>query len=188
MGNPVASSSYIGFNLAEWLFYYNSQMGATLQLRGNGQIYGAILAQVQGGLSVASVMSPSHIVASNGFQHVAMTYDKTTGIMNLYYNGTNVASGNVGTIDNFSLYSSPGPYYFDLFLGPYGGSTSHPVLDEISIYNRALSSNEIAAIYIAANGGKCPTTPPVITQQPVNVTTNAGGTQRSACRQPGRCR
>ena len=51
-------------------------------------------------------------------------------------------------------------------------------LDEVSIYNRALSSNEIAAIYNAGSWGKCPpaSTPPVITTQPTNQTVAVGGT------------
>jgi len=40
------------------------------------------------------------------------------------------------------------------------------VIDEISYYNRALSSNEIAAIYYAGSGGKCMT--PIIVTQPSN--------------------
>ena len=50
-------------------------------------------------------------------------------------------------------------------------------MDEPSLYNRALSSNEIAAIYNAGSGGKCPPapTPPAITIQPTNQTVVAWG-------------
>ncbi|HEV2434713.1 MAG TPA: hypothetical protein VG077_01825, partial [Verrucomicrobiae bacterium] len=40
------------------------------------------------------------------------------------------------------------------YLSMFGG-----IIDEVSIYNRALSSNEIAAIYHAGTGGKCPPRP-----------------------------
>ncbi len=52
------------------------------------------------------------------------------------------------------------------------------LVDEVSIYNRALSSNEIAAIYNAGSGGKCPVppTPPIIITQPANQTNLAGTT------------
>ena len=52
------------------------------------------------------------------------------------------------------------------------------VIDEVSIYRRALSSNEIAAIYSAGTAGKCGVspTPPVITSQPTNQTVGVGGT------------
>ncbi|HKW28175.1 MAG TPA: immunoglobulin domain-containing protein, partial [Verrucomicrobiae bacterium] len=51
------------------------------------------------------------------------------------------------------------------------------ILDEISLYSRALSSNEINAIYIAGSGGKCLTPMgPVITTQPTNQTVVVGRT------------
>ena len=50
-------------------------------------------------------------------------------------------------------------------------------MDEMSLYNRALSSNEIAAIYLAGSAGKCFTpTAPTITSQPTNQTVVVGQT------------
>ena len=50
------------------------------------------------------------------------------------------------------------------------------LIDEASIYNCALSSDEIAAIYRAGSYGKCPPTiPPVITIQPTSQTAIQGG-------------
>jgi len=52
-------------------------------------------------------------------------------------------------------------------------------MDELSLYNRALSSNEIAAIYNAGSAGKCPPSPPApptIETQPTNQTVLVGGT------------
>jgi hypothetical protein len=49
-------------------------------------------------------------------------------------------------------------------------------LDEVSLYNRALSSNEIASIYAAGAGGKCKgLIPPTISSQPTNRTLVVGG-------------
>jgi len=48
-------------------------------------------------------------------------------------------------------------------------------LDELSLYNRALASNEIAAIYLAGSAGKCPL-PPTIIAQPTNQTASANST------------
>ena len=47
-------------------------------------------------------------------------------------------------------------------------------LDEVSIYSRALSASEIAAIYNAGSAGKCRV--PFITAQPQGQTNNAGAT------------
>jgi hypothetical protein len=54
-----------------------------------------------------------------------------------------------------------GNYSENLSYGPYSG-----LLDEVSIYNRALSGAEIAALYNAGTVGKCK--PPLITSQPQN--------------------
>jgi hypothetical protein len=45
------------------------------------------------------------------------------------------------------------------------------LIDELSLYNRALSSNEIAALYAAGSAGMCrPSVPASIVEQPTNVT------------------
>ena len=50
------------------------------------------------------------------------------------------------------------------------------LIDEVSIYNRALTASEIQAIYLAGSGGKCLSSSPVIVSQPTNQTVNVGGT------------
>ena len=89
------------------------------------------------------IFSASGLIQSNVFQHVALTYDTNSGIANLYLNGTNVASTNLG----YFIPKTTG----DVLLGKdmsratnnyYGGE-----MDEMSIYSRALSAAEIAAIY-----------------------------------------
>jgi hypothetical protein len=116
--------------------------------------------------------SASGLVQTNVFQHVALTYDKTTGNAIMYYNGAIAASANLGV---FIPETTAG----DLLFGHrmVTGETFPGVLDEISLYNRALSSNEIAAIYNAGISGKCLSSlAPVITSQPTNQTVNAGVT------------
>jgi subtilisin-like proprotein convertase family protein len=89
------------------------------------------------------IYSPPGLIQSNVFQHVALTYSTNSGIANLYYNGTNVASTNLG-----SFVPKTGG---DVLLGKdmslrtnnyYAGKQ-----DEISIYERFLSPAEVAAIY-----------------------------------------
>jgi hypothetical protein len=50
------------------------------------------------------------------------------------------------------------------------------LIDEVSIYNRALTASEIQAIYLAGSGGKCLSSSPVIVSQPTNQTVAAGDT------------
>ncbi|MBI5384903.1 MAG: immunoglobulin domain-containing protein [Verrucomicrobia bacterium] len=104
------------------------------------------------------------VLASGVFQHVAVTYEKASGLAVLYLNGVQVALTNLGT---FTPQTG-----FDLFVGirpsgPFSGIRFAGLIDELSIYGRALSLAEIQAVFNATNGGKCKTArPPVILAQP----------------------
>ena len=108
-------------------------------------------------------------LASGTFEHVAMTYDKASGIGRLFINGQMVTETNLGTftpktMDTLYLGKRPpGDPYSNVLVGR---------IDEASVYNRALTTNEIAAIYNAGNAGKCTGTlvAPIITRQPTNLT------------------
>ncbi|MSU58566.1 MAG: LamG domain-containing protein [Pedosphaera sp.] len=101
--------------------------------------------------------SSPNLITANNFQHVALTYDKATGIGRLFCNGVAVAVQNLGVFTpqttyglNFGARASGFP------LGIYFVG----LMDELSLYGRALTTNEIQTIYAAGNAGKCaPTTP-----------------------------
>jgi hypothetical protein len=116
----------------------------------------------------------NNLLKTNNFQHVALTYDKSSGNAVLYYNGVAVTNANFGSITPQTTY----PMNIGRRTGqPIGnGDTYGGLMDELSLYNRALSSNEIAAIYNAGSEGKCPPGPPSITTQPTNQTVAVGGT------------
>src|SRR5579859_5627959 len=120
------------------------------------------------------VIINSQTIAQRGvWYHVAATYDGNRSV--LYVNGVAEASATAGfaldydTTPVFIGTSGTWPPYLSMFGG---------IIDEVSIYNRALSANEIAAIYNAGSGGKCPPapTPPAITSQPLNQTLTVGQT------------
>jgi hypothetical protein len=87
-------------------------------------------------------------LTTNQWYHVAVTSEGTN--TTLYLDGTNVGSG-------YLPFNTPADS--QLFIGGiyYQFATYQMIglIDEVSIYNRALSSNEIAAIYNAGSGGKC---------------------------------
>jgi len=89
------------------------------------------------------------LLRNNTWQHVALTYDKASGRAGIWLDGGSVASANLGTFVpqttsalNLGLRTSYGPRF--------AGS-----MDEVSLYNRALTANEMQAIYQAGGGGKC---------------------------------
>ena len=131
---------------------------------------GSLFANLGGG----HLLSAPGLLTNGGFQHVALTYDRITGVGALYLNGNQV--------DMRTLGSFVPPTRSNLQLGerpPGQPSAANYVggMDEISYYNRALSSGEIQAIYQAGAAGKCvPLTSLFILTQPMGLTTNAGST------------
>src|SRR5207244_8616008 len=93
------------------------------------------------------------LITTNTWQHVALTYDKSSnnGKITIYLNG-NIARQitNAGGFTpqttyplNFGARLAQGAAY-------YAGS-----MDEVEIFNRALSQSEIQAIFNAGAAGKC---------------------------------
>lgn len=87
----------------------------------------------------------------NVWQHIAGTFDGT--VMRLYLDGVlageTVSSGPIATNDHpfFIGRTDSGSNDSDFFKGE---------IDELSLYNRALSLEEIQSIVNAGNAGKCP--------------------------------
>jgi len=149
--------------IAEW----NGGNGVQfwISVGGTGALY-ANIADTSG--NGHSLNSGSGVVIASQFQHVALTYDKSSGVGTLYVNGTVVATANLGsftpqTSSSLALGARVGQIYWT------------GLLDEISLYNVALTPSEIVAIYNAATTGKCPVGPTIYTQ-PTNQTVSVGGT------------
>ena len=95
------------------------------------------------------ISSAPGVLTSNTFEHVAVTYDKTTGFSTLYLNGEVVATADLGIFTPSTN--------FDLYFGsrPSGGGIFYQgIIDEIEIFDRALSQAEIRAIFEAGSAGK----------------------------------
>jgi bla regulator protein BlaR1 len=96
------------------------------------------------------------LVTNGGFQHVALSYDKASGIARLYYNGAVVAEagspfpnyqpGTAAELDfGTRVAGAAGP--------PSPGTFFAGLMDEIGIYDRALSDAQIQYIYLAGRLG-----------------------------------
>ena len=101
----------------------------------------------------------------NTWQHLAVTYDGTTFIF--YIDGRAVTNV-IGTLGVANL--EP------LEIGNAGSCQAFVgLVDEVSIYSRALTPDEVQAIYQAGSAGKCiATVAPAITTQPADQTVVAG--------------
>jgi uncharacterized protein (TIGR03437 family) len=96
------------------------------------------------------IQTGAGVIKQNEFQHIALTYDKASGLARLYHNGNIVSEANLGSFNPQTE--------SDLYFGSQPGSSA-PLfkgsIDEIDIHNHALSQSEIQAIFNAGSAGKC---------------------------------
>ncbi len=117
------------------------------------------------------IASPAGLITPNVFHHVALSYDKASGMARLFHNGALVQSVNLGS---FTPQTSYDLYWGRRPAGQSAGALSG-LIDEPSLYNRALATAEILAIYNAGVAGKCQTpTAPTILTAPQSQTVIAG--------------
>ena len=116
------------------------------------------------GCGTAGVIATANSFPAGSFYHVAGTYDGST--FKLYVNG---ALGDQQSSSQTIVYDPSIPWTIGNN-APYFRSgysrTWNGVIDEVAIFNRALSSSEIAAIYAAGSAGMCQR--PRITSQPTS--------------------
>ncbi len=110
--------------------------------------------------NIVNVASPTAI--PNGvFSHVAFVIDRTSDLLRLYVNGAEVASVSIAAVGDISntkpviigngFINCPGCANPTLppIHGPFGGE-----IDEVEIFNRALTAAEIQAMFEAGKAGK----------------------------------
>jgi autotransporter-associated beta strand protein len=99
-----------------------------------------------------------HVVKSgvpmtlNEWHHIAATYDKTSGFGAVYLDGVSVFGETLGSFDlatSADLYIGHRPLTGEQF--PWFAG----LIDEVEIFNRALTADEIQDIYNAGSDGKC---------------------------------
>ena len=116
-----------------------------------------------------SVLILSTTVVSVGvWYHVAAV--RTPTAIQLFINGQMENQAAVGFAQDYGAF----PLYFGTSGQSYWDHKFSGSLDEIALYNRALSASEIAAIYNAGSAGKCRT--PSIDSQPQSLALNPGMT------------
>jgi len=107
------------------------------------------------------ICSPAGTVTDSAFQHIALTYDKASGVAAIYCNGVIVTKENLGS------FTPQTTFLFMLGTRAYNGGWGvidngySGLLDEAAIYNRALSASEIQAICTDQNNGE-PLPPPTL--------------------------
>jgi hypothetical protein len=108
-----------------------------------GNILSSVIHDTSG--NVHAFQSANGLLVTNTFQQVALTYDKSSGQAVIYWNGIVAATSNFGNFTPQTTY----PVNIGRRTGePIGnGDNYNGLIDELSLYNRALSAAEIQAIY-----------------------------------------
>jgi hypothetical protein len=113
---------------------------------------------VSSGSGQAATIRSSTTISSGVWYHVAAV--RGPNFTQLYINGVLERQTNVAFAQNYGTQ----PLYFGTTGQSYWDRRFKGNLDEVSLYNRALSSNEISALFTAGAAGKCKA--PNITSQP----------------------
>ena len=110
----------------------------------------------------------STTLAIGTWYHVAMVYNGSgvTGYINGVADGVRSLSGSLAATDNGLRIGAYATVYPGFFPG---------LIDELSLYSRALSAAEVLALFNAGVDGKCPApTSPIIITPPQNISVVAG--------------
>jgi subtilisin-like proprotein convertase family protein len=121
-----------------WISVTNSVTNNVLT--GNGRLYANIMDTSN---VVHEIFSAPGLIQTNVFQHVALTYNTNTGVAQLFYNGTNVLTTNIGVF----IPNTGGDVLLGKDMSRVTNNFYWGLMDEMSIYSRYLSDAEIAAIY-----------------------------------------
>ena len=165
-GNSPAGSQYIVFKQNSQT--YNFEGIALCKYRtSSGDVFK--LTVTSASAQSASVSSTTTI-STNVWYHIAAIRNGST--LQLYVNGQLQAQTSVSFAQNYGTL----PLYFGTSGQSYWDHKFAGNLDEVTLYSRALASNEISAIYAAGSAGKCKTaSPPAIATQPQSQTVTVGG-------------
>ena len=126
------------------------------------------ITSVTNGQTARAWIDYTNTIQTNLWYHMVAV--RGSNYIQLYINGQFIGSSNANFAQNYVsnpvIFGSSGNASWD---GRFYGT-----LDELSLYNRALSSNEIAQLYNAGSAGKC-ALPPSIVTQPTNQLATVGG-------------
>ena len=126
-------------------------LGVQLSLGQNAKSQGQLAANlVDTAGNSHSLVSPTDAVVCDHFQHVAVSYDKASGVGVLYLDGRVVAQH---TWKSF-IPKTKGDLWIGFRPAPHANSIAYNsffagALDEVAIYNRALTPQEIQTYYEA---------------------------------------
>ena len=151
------------------VFKQNTRMGTFEGINLSKHRYGndIIVWEASSASGQATELRSLTTITSNVWYHLAGV--RGSNYMELYVNGRLEVHTNINYPQDYGVL----PLYFGTSNEPYWDHKLSGSLDEVSLYNRPLTSNEIYALYLAGSAGKCKE--PVITVQPSGGSPYWGG-------------
>ena len=150
------------------LGYGNGGEQFTLDTGAPNQHYRFIVRNAAG---TAALANGTNAPNDNLWHHVVGVCDQPNGLVYLYVDGSQTASGAIAAASGLLNWTAP------LSIGSRQSGNGTPYdsqfngsFDDVAIYNYALSPAQVLAHYTSAG------VPPIIVQQPSDVTTNEGAT------------
>ena len=138
-----------------WIFARRDPLiseGVALHIIGSGYLLTTLQTNVS-----SEFISVAPVITFGTWQHVAVTADTATGQVFLYLNGKAVDLQSIGSSPTISgnfanvshLYIGQREDSDSIGEDPFWGCRYQGLIDEVQFYDRALSSSEIEAIYLA---------------------------------------
>ena len=173
IGNPADLKPTQGITLDAWIYMYGPPdwdgLAGIITKWGQGPNDNWAIWALQTGSGIELL---SYVVTTSGqsglaggsisigeWTHVALTYDATSGTHTLYINGVSVATTQLPP--GSTLLQTDG----EVCIGrecTYQQRPFNGLIDEVEVFARGLTPQEIESIYDAGSAGKCPcVTPPL---------------------------
>lgn len=131
-------------------------------------------------IGVGEFSTPPGLIQPDVWQHVAATYDPTSGIASIYVDGTLICQTNfvsIAAATSQYLWFGYDPASTNSLTHTYGAEYRYAgQMDEVLVYNRALSSAEIQSTFDAGSYGLCGLPTTTVTVEPTNQTVLTGNT------------
>ena len=157
--NPSSTQTYHGAALVGQWDWPNNQRSFIMSI---GRTYDSpdsglnnVIIVTSSGLTHSQAYAPAGTITQDTWQQLAFIYDRSINIMSAYRNGSLIAQ-NTG-IGN--MYPSSDPILLGTLVGVSGAGDYIGYMDELEIFNRVLTENEIITDYNYVLNGK-PTTIP----------------------------
>ncbi len=155
-----------GFTITAWIkpsnvdglhpiLYWSNPDQVQLWISARPDETGVLRGNIMPGKNGGWLVSQQGVLASGVFQHIAMTYDKASSMSMLYVNGAMVAQHQLSPQ---MAADTKGDFWFskiDRLPGSWSTNRAFVgLMDEVAIYNRALSAEEIQTLCTEQNNGQ----------------------------------